>query len=446
MPSLQQVDTSPIARTTRTPLEDASSSFANRFRENQVNQQDTDSLRRIYEQHQGDGDNLSNILKSIQTDTQMSPTSKVKNVDQLLKFQEHNSKMQKTAQMQMAQQQKAQKAQRESDEKEEQRASKLRAVRKLARDRGLPEDELDDYVDNIGVAERTTAPAKESKKTQASQPIEEDQLKRINHVEDMDAFKNGTINQKKKLLRDNGVSKENSDSVIDPYIEEEKIKSRALENSPAAKYEINRVSDISSYVKNGIADQEAAYEQKFAIDQAKKAITSGNVTGPGIKAAALHNPYMQLIIGKTADEALLAAANKKLLEGSKGLFGPKPTEREIFILLEDMLPAIGKSEAANLAGLDFIEKLNDLQIAKGDLINKLTENGTKYVPDIQSKVSALIEPALKALEDEKKAEHAELNAPKISVMSPAGKRGKMTQRQIDAAAEQGVIFEPIKQG
>src|ERR1700693_5998121 len=138
MPSLQVVDTSPIERTRSTPLEQAASSFSNRFAENRQNAQDSDALRSIYEQHQNDGDNLSGILRDVQTNTKMSPTNKVKTIEQILKFQEHNSKLQKQASMQMAQQQKAQKAQKEEEEKEAATERKIAYLDELAIERGRP--------------------------------------------------------------------------------------------------------------------------------------------------------------------------------------------------------------------------------------------------------------------------------------------------------------------
>ncbi len=217
-----------------------------------------------------------------------------------------------------------------------------------------------------------------------------------------------------------------------------------------------REKAISNYVEKSIEQRELAQEQTFAIDTARKAIR-GDVQGPGYMAIAKNSPYGQLILGLTPDESALQTANKKLLEGSKGVFGAKPTEKEIFILLNSMLPAIGKSLEANEAGLDFIEKVNNLKIAYGDIVDELTDGGTKFVPDLERQVSQRMKPLQEALRDELKEADKKFNSPKdkkdkknekssngkIEVKDPKGKRWRMTPEQIESAKEQGVIFEPV---
>ncbi len=200
---------------------------------------------------------------------------------------------------------------------------------------------------------------------------------------------------------------------------------------------------------------EEAELQKFAISQAKEAVKSGNVTGPGWKAAAKNNPYTQLFIGLTPDESKLQTANKQLLQGTKGVFGPKPTEREIFLLLNQMLPSIGKTEEANLAGLDFVEKVNDMKLLHGQIVQELTNGGTKYVPDLERQVNERMKPLQQALIGELQEAVEKYASPKseegetkksdspIKVKAPDGSFWNMTQTQIDDAKKKGVIFEPI---
>lgn len=102
MPSLQMVDFSEIPRIRETPLEQTLGSFSNRLRENQVQKQDTDALSSIYEQYKRDGENLSNTLRAVQTNPNLSPSARVNTIDQLLKFQQHNAQLQKQASQQQA--------------------------------------------------------------------------------------------------------------------------------------------------------------------------------------------------------------------------------------------------------------------------------------------------------------------------------------------------------
>lgn len=63
------------------------------------------------------------------------------------------------------------------------------------------------------------AAATEGKKTQASQPIDPDQLRRIQQVEETPAFNKATIPEKERMLRNAGVSKENTESVSKGWVE-----------------------------------------------------------------------------------------------------------------------------------------------------------------------------------------------------------------------------------
>ena len=223
---------------------------------------------------------------------------------------------------------------------------------------------------------------------------------------------------------------------------------------PGDEFANIREKSIADYVNNGIAAGEEAESLRFSLDEARKAL-QGDITGPGFKALAKNNPYTQLLVGLTPDESLLQAANKKLLEGSKGIFGSKPTEREIFLLLNSMLPSIGKTKEANLAGLNFIERVNDLKLMHSDLISELTEGGTKFIPDLERQVNAKMRPmaetlrkdlavAVEALdESEKENKSPKGKNGKIRVTAPDGKTtGYMTQEQIDKAKANNVIFTP----
>lgn len=219
---------------------------------------------------------------------------------------------------------------------------------------------------------------------------------------------------------------------------------------PGDEFAKIREKNVSNYVNNALASRETAEDFKFSIDQARQAI-QGDVAGPGVTALAKNNPYTAILVGLTPDESTLLAANKKLLEGSKGIFGSKPTEKEIFLLLNSMLPSIGKTKEANLAGLNFIERVNDMKLMHSEIVDELTEGGTKYVPDLERQVNAQMRPYGEALRRDLSQAVEALNSVepnqkngKIKVKGPDGKTYKMTQDQINAAAKDKVIFEPVK--
>jgi len=226
-----------------------------------------------------------------------------------------------------------------------------------------------------------------------------------------------------------------------------------------------REKETADYVTQAIQKGTDAEEQEGVLDIAEKAIM-GDVQGPGYLAMLKKSEFGQLLLGQTADEATLAAATKKLLEGSKGVFGNNPTEREIFLLLDQMLPAMGKSKEANLAGIGFLRKLNAVKIERAKLIDELTDGGSKYIPNLQSIVNKKMFAAGETLRDEIRAEKIrqdkeatepskkniepkqeaakESKEGEIVVKTPDGKHFYTTQDKIDAAKAKGIILEPVK--
>ncbi len=426
MPQLQVVDLNPLPRTETTPLEKTLSSFANRVNENRKEQRETDALTQIYDEFKQDGDNLTNTLKAIQTRPGISPTTRVNTVNQLLKFQEHNTNLQKTAAANI--------------EKAEKAANQAVIAKDLAEKKGLNAEQAAAYAANPALLEKVYP--KEGKGNQADRQVEPEQLDRMEKVESMPEFQNATPSQKHRLYTRGGVSNANADAALKPVIEEEKAK-------PGAKFAEIREKAVADYVNSALDKREEAESIKFSLDIAKKAV-QGDVTGPGILGALKNSPYSQIIIGLSPDESTLQAANKKLLEGTKGIFGSKPTEREIFLLLNTMLPSIGKTKEANLAGIEFIEKITDMELLHSELVNQISEGGTKYVPDLENQVNARMKPLADQLRNQlqeatqKFGDGTKPVNSKIKVTAPDGSKWEMTQEQINAAKAKGVNFEPIK--
>jgi hypothetical protein len=83
-------------------------------------------------------------------------------------------------------------------------------LRDLEEKRGLEPESLSAYESDVKMAEQISRPAKEPKKTQASQPIDPEQLNIIKNIRNSDAYKQASPLQKYQLMTDNGVSKENA--------------------------------------------------------------------------------------------------------------------------------------------------------------------------------------------------------------------------------------------
>lgn len=102
MPSLQVVDLNPNPRTETTPLEKIMSSFAGRYRENQVEQQDSDALSKIYKQYQQEGNGIDQTLQALQTTTGLSPTRRVQETNRLIQIKQINDRKQEAAQAELS--------------------------------------------------------------------------------------------------------------------------------------------------------------------------------------------------------------------------------------------------------------------------------------------------------------------------------------------------------
>lgn len=428
MPAAQVIDLSPIPRK-ETTLEKTVGSFVDKYRQNQIEENDYNALESIYKRHQHDGDNLQNMLQDVIADPRISPTKRVNAVKSLTEAAKFNAQLQKTTQAQQAAEQK--------------KAANAGQVRQIEKAVGLEEGALAAYDDNPALAYKMSQPKKEANAVGGlgGTPLTPEESQKIKDVLE----KNPQANAEglEVAFGEAGIAPGRTKDIVESRRRQEEAEAK---NKPGTEYSKLREKAVSDYVTKSLQGREDAEELQFTLDSARKAL-EGEIEGPGIKALIKNDPYGQLFVGLTPDEASLQASNKKLLEGSKGIFGSKPTEREIFLLLNSMLPAIGKSKEANQASLYFIDKLTKLKIMHGDLVDEISKNG--YVPDIESQVNQRMKPMIdefrkelnegvKALESEKKP------TDKIKVKAPNGKIGYMTQDQINAAKEKNELFTPVQ--
>ena len=285
-----------------------------------------------------------------------------------------------------------------------------------------------------------------TKLTQASQPINPDQLKRIQDVRKTPEYETANPAKKLEMLKDNLVSKENAESEVKPYIEAEK-------NKPGSKYHEEREKSIEKYVTESLAKGKEASSMDYTLDTIEKAI-NGDIEGPGTIAALKNDPWGQLFFGLTVDESALDTANKFALEGTKGIWGPKPTENEMFRLLNGMLPSRGKTREANLASLEVLRKSNKIKALYSDMVDEITQGSSKFVPDVESQVNSKMKPIIDEFRKELINQNEKFGSEdqnfitredgKIKVTNAKGEEGWMTKEKIEEAKANKVIFTPVK--
>lgn len=241
------------------PLGNLLSSFMSQNNKNIAEKNETDALREIYKQHQDDGQNLLKKIEAISTDPRISPTTRVNTIKQQLDFQSHNTALQKEAKANV--------------EKAEKKMANQNVLSDLEQRRGLTPGSLNAYAEDPKMAEQVTRPTKEERKTQASQPIDEDQLKRIEHALSTPGFNEMSPSDQNLVLIRNGVSKENSKAVIDPRIEEKKLEGERgkILRQEQAKQDIGFANEQTNKSKELFGRQEV-------LDQAA-ALNEEGVTG-----------------------------------------------------------------------------------------------------------------------------------------------------------------------
>ncbi len=95
MPQIQQINLQQPER--KTPLDTSLESFSARYMENKDRQRDSDALKSIYEQYQGDEQNILGQSKAIMSNPNIGPSAKVNAIDALHKFATYNKDLQKEA-------------------------------------------------------------------------------------------------------------------------------------------------------------------------------------------------------------------------------------------------------------------------------------------------------------------------------------------------------------
>lgn len=398
MPQLQVVDLNPNPRTETTPLEKTLSSFANRYNENRKEQRGADALAEIYEQYKEDGDNLGNTIKAISKDPRIPPTTRVNTVDQLLKFQQHNSNLQKTAAKNIETQAKNQaasdKAAAEKAEKERKAENNKAILADIELKRGLEKGALDPYEDNVGLAERTTRPDKEVKVNQADRPPDADQLRRRIEVEESPEFQNATLSQKEKLYSRAGLSTANTKAAMDPLYEEQKINAKMQESSYKAQ---------EGFI-NEVTDRYKAFETdtKPKVMQMQKIATDDELIGPtaaafmdlfDIPLGALENPASELYNKVSLD----------LLKGLPETYGNRILKVEVDNFLKTIPSLLNSPEgrrmiASNILKLGEMKEVYYKEMRKQQV--NLLDSSKPFPRDFQQRVFDQVKPQIDRINNE----------------------------------------------
>lgn len=217
---------------------------------------------------------------------------------------------------------------------------------------------------------------KPPKPTQASQPIDPDQLNRIQQVRANPEFADASPSRKYQMLTDAGVSRENSQAESEITATENKVKT--AQEKAANQEDIKFHEESRKYADKVEHEAETATRQLDIIEDLEKDIDK-------IKPGSLANLFRGMgTIGEKISNALLSKSQAKLmsavpefLEGRKELFGVRLSDADLR-LLQDKLPDIGKNATANKQILDLMKKYAHRAVMKKEASQKiLQEHGVK---------------------------------------------------------------------
>ncbi len=386
------------------PLGNLLGSFMSKTNELETQQRETDALSSIYKQYQGDGENLQKKLEAITSDPRISPTARVNTVNQLLKFQEYNTELQK----------KAQQDQEKAAEAQTKQAKQATIAQDLQRTRGLSPEQAAAYAANPTALNQVYP--KEAKVNQADRPIDEDQLRRIQHVRSQPGFDDLDEVGQFRALTNSGVSRPNAEA-------ESKLRGQQLERGEKA---VDSAYKAQEKFINETTDKHRAFETdtKPKLLQMQKLASDDELIGPtasiflehlGLPLAALEDPSSELYNKLSLD----------LLKGLPETYGNRIMKVEVDNFLKTIPTLLNSPDgrrmiASNMLKLGEMKEIYYNEMRKQQ--REFLDNNKPLPRDFQQKVFDQVKPQIDRANNEfvKMSEIKSVPKGTIPFFSPMG--------------------------
>lgn len=297
-------------------------------------------------------------------------------------------------------------------------AEKLKGNQAILKDietrRNLPEGSLSAYEKNPAMAEAITRPAKEPKKTQASQPIDPEQLSKIKEIRKTPEYKKASPLGKYQILTDAGVSKENAVAESDIAAKESDILQKSFETA----YKEN---------KDFIDDTTASYrgfetEMKPRLLQMQK-IPAEDLIKP---TAAAFLDLLKIPLGALEDPSseLYQKLSQDLLKGLPETYGNRILKVEVDNFLKTIPTLLNSPDgrrmiASNMLKLGEMKKVyyNEMRKQQQEYLDQ-----GKFPRDFQQRVFDQVQPQINRINQEfvKLSEIKSLPDNHIPFFNPSG--------------------------
>jgi len=274
--------------------------------------------------------------------------------------------------------------------------SELQGNAKILRDleqrRGLEEGSLNAYLSDPKAAEQVTRPQKDSKKTQASQPIDPEQLKIIKNVRSSSEYKEATPLEKYQLMTDSGISKENAQAEADIAAKQSDIQQKGFEGAYKANEDfINEAT--SSY-------KAFETEMKPRLLQMRN-IPDDEIVGPtaavflehlGIPLGALENPSSELYNKLSQD----------LLKGLPETYGSRILKVEVDNFLKTIPTLMNSPDGRRMIASNMLKLGEMKEVYYNEMRKQQTEalDKNKFPRDFQQKVFDQVKPQIDRINNE----------------------------------------------
>lgn len=264
----------------------------------------------------------------------------------------------------------------------------------LEKKRGLEKGSLGAYGNNVKLAELTSRLPAEAKKTQASQPIDPDQLKRIQEVRKTPNYNDLDEVEQYRLLTDYGVSKENAEAEAKLTGAKLDRKQKSVESSYKAQ---------EAFI-NETTNKYKAFETetKPRLLQMQKVASDGDlVSAPaaafletlGIPLGALEDPSSELYNKLSLD----------LLKGLPETYGNRILKVEVDNFLKTVPTLLNSPDGRRMIASNML-KLGEMKEIYYDEMRRQQKDALDYdkpLPkDFQQRIFDQVRPQIDRLNDE----------------------------------------------
>lgn len=311
-------------------------------------------------------------------------------------------------------------------------SSNQETIDQLEKDRDLEPGSLKGYVSNPKLAEQVSRPPKEGKKTQASQPIEEDQLKKIKEVRAQPGFNDLDEIEQYRAFTDNGVSKENADV-------ESKLRSKQLTRQ-------DKTFDNAYKAQEEFINDTTNTYKAFESETKPRLLQMRNIKDEDLisPTAAVFLDALGIPLGSLKDPSseLFRKLSLDLLKGLPETYGNRILKVEVDNFLKtipDIMnsPAGRRMIASNMLKLGEMKEVYYNEMRKQQLDS--LDNRKPLPKDFQQRVLDQVKPQIDKINNEfvKLSEAKEIPPNTIPFFGPDGEINYVPKENAQWAAENG---------